>query len=191
MVDSLRAASRICVSCGWVHWSRWARRSAAAADSEHRAGGLGIVSDLRQGACATITVSLKSGETIEVQTQTSLAGCSTKVTPVLLGDLDASLSTVDGKGPLVLSGTVDGEPWIGSASWRPTVSAWCVIFKAKEGAYREGDTFHLASGLVVSVSSGFGWIDLDESEFLPFRDGDDLCLNELGQAIRANVWNAM
>lgn len=148
--------------------------------------------DLRHGACATITVSLETGETIEVQTQTNLAGCSTNVTPVLLGNLNQSLAVVDGKQALVLTGTLDGAPWIGSAPWRPNVSAWCVIFGPNEGAYREGDTFHLASGLVVGVSSGFGWIDpVDESEFLPLRDGDELCLNDLGQAIRANVWNGM
>ncbi|NJD29759.1 MAG: hypothetical protein FIA92_15890 [Chloroflexi bacterium] len=135
-------------------------------------------------------VTLGSGTVIEVQTQTSLAGCSTNVTPVLLGHLGNTLADVDGKGALVLTGTVDGEPWIGSASWRPTVSAWCVIFDPGQGAFVEGDAFHLATGLVLSISPGFGWIDgVDESQFLPLRSGDDLCLNELGEAIWANVWN--
>lgn len=159
-------------------------------DRTIRIESVGIAREVRHGPCATVKVTLQSGMTIDVQTQTNLAGCSTRVTPNLLGNLGNTLADVDGKGALVLTGMIDGERWIGSAAWRSSVSAWCVIFAGEEGAFREGDAFHLSSGLMLNMSRGFGWIEnRDESEFLPLRSGDDFCLNELGEAIRADVWN--
>jgi hypothetical protein len=135
-------------------------------------------------------VTLASGEVIEVFEATLLEGCTNEVTPVLLGHLD-SMSQYDGKDPLVMAGTIDGTTWIGTAQWRPSSKAWCVIFEEGEGAYRDGDNFHLASGLVIPAASDFRWLHgVDESEFLPLRNGDDLCLDEQGHVVGADVWNS-
>jgi hypothetical protein len=90
-----------------------------------------------------------------------------------------------------MAGTVNGASWIGLAPWQSVRKAWCVIFGEGEGAFRDGDTFHLASGLIISAAADFRWLgSFDESEFLPLRRDDDLCLNEQGQVMGVDVWNA-
>jgi len=147
------------------------------------------LSGIKFGPCAVMTVTLNSGEIIDVRTSTSLAGCSTDVTPVLLGHLRNDIATLADTKALVLTGSVQGETWIGSASWRDYESAWCVIFDEGHGAFREGDSFRLASGLVLRAAPAFRWLENDETSLLPLRQGDDLCLDETGQVIGVDAWN--
>jgi hypothetical protein len=151
---------------------------------------VGLATGIRHGPCASLLVTLASGEVIEAFEATSLEGCTNEVTPVLLGHL-RSMGPYEGKDPLVLAGTLDGATWIGTAQWQSSSKAWCVIFEEGEGAYREGDNFHLPSGLVIPAASDFRWLGgVDESEFLPLRNDDDLCLDEQGHVVGADVWNS-
>ena len=150
---------------------------------------VGLATDVRHGPCASRLVTLATGETIEVFEATLLEGCTHEVTPVLLGYLGSMVQS-EGRDPLVLAGTLDGTTWIGTARWQPLSKAWCVIFGNGEAAYREDGSFHLASGLVIPEAANFRWLDVDETEFLPLRDDDVLCLDERGQAVGADVWSS-
>jgi hypothetical protein len=150
---------------------------------------VGLAVDLRSGDCGSLVYTLDSGQVVTKFPANVPAGCDSQPTRVVLGQ-PAGHSTSDGVNPVVLAGRVEGATWIGTAPWDKGRKGWCVIFNAGDGAYLEGASFHLASGLVAPLAPDFHWLSIDRSDLLPLRSGDDFCLNEQGQVVGINVWTS-
>jgi hypothetical protein len=148
---------------------------------------VGLARKSENGPCNSTVVTLDSGQSLTVFGSPVPDGCQNRATPFLLGDRK-SWEPYSGVERLVLAGTLEGAAWVGAVRWHPQRKLWCVIFVAGEGAYWRGDGFHLASGLFLPAASDFHWLSIDRSDLLPLRNGDDLCLNERGEAAAAKVW---
>ena len=148
---------------------------------------VGLASTSENGPCNSTIVTLDSGQSLTVFGAPVPDGCQNQVTPFLFGDRKG-FKPFSGVEELVLAGTLDGTVWVAGIRWHPQRKLWCHIFVAGEGAYWRGDGFHLASGLFLPAAPDFHWLSIDRSDLLPLRNGDDLCLNERGEAAAANIW---
>ncbi len=89
--------------------------------------------------------------------------------------------------PLVYAGTVDGEQWL--AVVRPDGHGrWCHRFAEREGAYLFAGGIHLTSGLVVPLAANFRFSE-DPVDTFPLKNGDQLYVDEDGEALFALFWH--
>jgi hypothetical protein len=157
------------------------------------------------GSCGHLTVTLRSGAVLDVGRATSSdEGCpEPRPTVFLLGndtsltgrsndqhrwvEPNTTLGGGDGPGPLVLTGTRDGEPWLAAIS-SPSFDCWQFRFDRGQRAYLEGETLHLTSGLVLPLANDYVPPDYPPDAF-PLRTGDAVCLNSEGQVTQVDVWS--
>ena len=142
--------------------------------------------------CGGVRFTLRPGSTVDVV----LAGADQQAcpgqtpTPILLGQ--AQYAT---------NGASPGEPWAsgapliltgadGNDRWWATIGnegADCIRFPEGAGAYLEGETLHLSTGLVLSLSPDFAVPDYPPDPY-PLRQDDLMCLDEQGRVVSIDVW---
>ena len=150
------------------------------------------------GLCGHLTVTLRSGVVLDVaRAGVTSEGCpEQRPTPFLLGgpaDLtyasnddhrwvvpNPSEGTATGAGPLVFTGSQDGEPWLATVASPYYSDCWRFRFGQGEGAYLEGGTLHLVTGLLIPLAEGYVPPAVVHDAF-PLRAGDGGCLNGAGQ----------
>ncbi len=64
---------------------------------------------------------------------------------------------------------------------------WQYRFDRGEGAYLEGDTLHLSSGLVLPLADDFAYPNYPSDPF-PLRRDDAVCLNSEGEVSSVEIW---
>jgi hypothetical protein len=147
------------------------------------------------GQCAHLTVMLRSGAVLDV----ARAGMTSEGCPeerqsrfLLGGPTDLTYASNDdhrwvmpnpsqtGAGPLVFTGSQDGEPWLATIASPYYSDCWRFRFAEGAGAYLEGKTIHLSTGLVIRLADGYVPPKVVVEAF-PLRAGDGGCLNGEGQ----------
>lgn len=149
------------------------------------------------GPCGGLTVTLMSGSVLDVtRAGMTSEGCPEQRPSVFLlggsADLtyrsngdhqwvvpDAAHDAVAGAGPIVFTGIMDGEPWLATIA-SPSFDCWRFRFGQDEGAYLEGESLHLATGLVIQLADGYVPPTAVRDAF-PLRAGDGGCLNDEGR----------
>ena len=158
----------------------------------------------RIGPCQHLEVTLRSGQVVDVvRANVGDPTCPAEAETVfLLGEAtdlthrsnterrwdadDTAIGGNGGSGPLVLIGTLDGATWLGAIS-SPDRDCWLHRFGSDEGAWLEGETLHLASGLVLPLAADFRYPTFPEDPF-PLRTDDAVCLNDQGEVVDVENW---
>lgn len=155
------------------------------------------------GLCGRLTVTLRSGAVLDVaRAGMTSEGCPEQRPSVFLlgGSIDLTYRSNDehqwvvpdpaqgavaGAGPLVFTGTLDGEPWLATIA-SPSFDCWRFRFGQGEGAYLEDETLHLTTGLVIRLADGYV-PPKEVRDAFPLRAGDGGCLNGEGQVTNLDV----
>jgi hypothetical protein len=154
------------------------------------------------GPCDHLTVTLRSGAVLDVaRAGITSQGCpEQRPTPFLLGgsaDLTYGSNndhrwvmpnpSATGAGPLVFTGSQDGEPWLATIASPYYSDCWRFRFAEGDGAYLERETIHLATGLVIPLADGYVPPKVVGDAF-PLRAGDGGCLNAEGQVTTLDLY---
>ncbi len=160
--------------------------------------------------CGRGRLTLRSGDVLDVQYRpsadqgschatrevTSLDGGSLGILLHDRGDShldwkgpEAPLGPNDFRTPLVLAGSfVDGKPWILVLDGRTADGRWLLAFSSDDaGAYLNGNTLHLTTGLLLPLATDFEMPTYPEDPF-PLRHGDQVWLNDEGEVVDVSIF---
>jgi len=141
--------------------------------------------------CGGVRFTLASGARVEVvRAGSQQEACPGQTpTPILLGEAGYATNGAEAGrpwasgAPLILSGADPTGRWWATVLGTPR----CFGFSASEGAYADGRTLHLTSGLVLPLAPTFLPPDNVDDPF-PLRGGDTLCLDDEGRVQAVHVW---
>ncbi len=163
---------------------------------------VGVATQFTWGPCASILVTLESGQVITVHdANRSDPRCANQsappATPFLFGKAEDVRSTPSnegdqspeglvwkrGHGPLLFVGSDEGSLWMAVARW-DTSSDWCVQFERGDGAFVEGNRLHTTKGVIVPLAPDYELPAGGPDEVFPLRVSDDMCFSSDGTVIR-------
>jgi hypothetical protein len=148
--------------------------------------------DFVEGECQTTRVTLQSGRTLDLRLLgDARAKCGDGPWATGVPELTSSMSLwFSQPGEAILNGGLlyyghDGQAeWIGGASSnRPGADQTACPYTLWGSGYDEGDVLHLSTGLVVTKTVDFENKTPWMKETSTFRDSDDICVNQQGEAV--------